>query len=127
MQDLSGLAKNSLATDSMHAGNQVWDRNSMTAPGTDSADAGLGSKPGEGAIQDAPTIQEIGHTRTVLHPEAPPVNSSPFPRTPLGGPREWVKSQNQMVTQGQAPAGGWDDDHKAAVPPEKKYGGSSNG
>lgn len=125
MQDMSNLAKGSLATDSMHAGNQVWDRSSMSAPGTDSG--ALGTKPGEGAIQDPPAIEEIGHTRTVLHPEAPPMEGSPYPRPALGGPREWVKSQNQMSTQGQAPAGGWDDDHKADVPPEKKYGGSSNG
>lgn len=125
MQDLSKLAAQSLATDSQHAGNQVWERSSMSAPGTDSG--ALGSKPGEGAIQNPPSVREIGHTRTVLHPEAPPANGSPFPRPALGGPRAWAKSQNQLATSGEAPAGAWDDDHQAGVPPEKTYGGSSNG
>lgn len=54
MQDLSALAKKSLATDSMHGGNQVWARTSMSADG--SVSGALGDKPGEGAEQASPEI-----------------------------------------------------------------------
>lgn len=50
MQDLSHLAANSLATDSQHAGNQVWPRNSMSAPGGASGD--LGDQPNAKVVVD---------------------------------------------------------------------------
>jgi hypothetical protein len=85
MQDLSNLAKGSLTAGSMAATNTVSDNSAAhTAPGGES----------ESVQQEKvtkPVLDDITHTRTVLHPEAPPVNGNPFPKGT--GPR-WVRSGN---------------------------------
>lgn len=105
MQDLSSLAAKSLATDSMHGGNQIWQRSSMSAPGGESGE--FGQFPGQNVVEDAPVIDQIKHTPTVMHPEAPPMNGNPYPRFAVGGPAEWKTADDQKDSAGQAPAGRW--------------------
>lgn len=55
IRDISSLAKDSLATNSMHGGNQVWANTAMTAPGGASGD--LGNDLNEAVVVDAPVIE----------------------------------------------------------------------
>lgn len=89
MQDLSDtpLLKTSLATDSMHAGNQIWESNSMKAPGGESGDL---PPPGQAhsAVHPAPVIDMI----------SPPVPvGTPKSRTDSGytpSPLTWKETVN---------------------------------
>lgn len=60
------ILKTSLATDSMHAGNQIWEANSMKAPG--------------GASGDLP---EAGQVQNTVHPA--PVIEMIDGAVPVGG------------------------------------------
>lgn len=56
VQDLSDLAKNSLAVTSQHAGNQVWANSAHTAPGGASGD--LGNDLDQAVVVAPPVIEE---------------------------------------------------------------------
>jgi hypothetical protein len=93
IKDISDLAKDSLATDSMHGGNQVWARTSMSAPGGASGD--LGNDVGSAVVVSAPVIEMQGEIE-------PGTDGKPKARNSSGhapGEPAWAKTTSPNVVR----------------------------
>lgn len=96
IRDISGLAKDSLAPTSQHAGNQVWANTAHTAPGGASGD--LGNDLNEAVVVTAPVID--------MQPEiAPGTDGKPKARGSQGEPPKtapgWGKTTVPNVVRDQ--------------------------